>query len=111
MKGKLKKWIRTAKIGILILILKLKTTTSTYELLLVVMKENSSTYMELETTVMVLNKQRYLIFIVVPASEASVKQQCRNCVKEVRHEKYCNVTGLWKYVFELKRNNKISLIS
>ena len=98
--------------GMLILVLKLKTNRLSRYMIrkLADIKENSSTHIRLETTGMVQNKQKYLTLIVSPTSEAPVKQQYRNYVKEARHKRYCNVTGLSKYVFELKRNNKTSWI-
>ena len=44
-------------------------------------------------------------------SETPFKEKCSNHVRDSKHEKYSNATELSKYVWELKRNNKATIIT
>ena len=49
--------------------------------------------------------------VYLGVSETPFKERYGNHVRDSKHERYSNPTELSKYVWELKRNNKVPIIT
>ena len=49
------------------------------------------------------------VYLEIP--EAPFKEKCSNHVRDGKHERYCNTTEVSKYAWELKRDDKVPIIT
>ena len=56
-------------------------------------------------------KKSFVAGVTFKVSETAFKERCSKHLRDGKQERYCNVTELSKYVWELKRNNKVPIIT